>query len=606
MLQGNLVFPKLTKKYHSPHSFSIEDVIVFRNTGDRKVNTFNFEDMLRLGASHLESLVDSQGRTYFDIFQGTPAEAVTDWPDFVDLPARYLEAAAMVEPVLGRPVKTVPALRKWLFSFLKPDGLAYRPDSPISKPIPELFDQARLMYMLTSWVMVYPEDKEVREHLEKLCQGIASLATLKDDYAYINEVGIYFGGTLIRPLVQAGLVLNNPEWVEFGGKLARGIIYHSNAYGGDGSFEGHVHGHLGTQAGILAYAVIKDDKALIDRVKQIFDWAVSISTSFGFVPELAKRKDDMIASETCTIMDYLDVALLLARHVDERYWDIVEKTARNHLAESQIRDASWLAEEPKKADEEGLIRSNLRQRVIGSFAGWSAPHALLAYEEEHHPNWVRSQEMKPRYIGKIRALQNCCAGGGIRAVHQVWSNVATFKDNRLSVNMLIDKKIPEAKVTSFIPVEGLARVEVYRDCEVRVRVLSDVNRDEVRLSVGGRSISPIWEGVFVNAGRLKAGEVVEIKLPLLERTEEVVVGNEGHQQYRYRVHWKGDMVMKIEADPTNAATGYTWLMDKRMKTFYGPDAPGQIYRRESYESAKSSTMRSNPTNDERRIDWYSL
>jgi hypothetical protein len=61
-----------------------------------------------------------------------------------------------------------------------------------------------------------------------------------------------------------------------------------------------------------------------------------------------------------------------------------------------------------------------------------------------------------------------------------------------------------------------------------------------------------------------------------------------------------------KVEPANAATGHTWLMDKRMKTFYGPDAPGQIYKRENYAVAQSNTLRSNPVNDERRIDWYSL
>jgi len=44
------------------------------------MNTFNFEESLLLGASHLESLVDTKGRTYFDVFKTDPAEAVTDWP----------------------------------------------------------------------------------------------------------------------------------------------------------------------------------------------------------------------------------------------------------------------------------------------------------------------------------------------------------------------------------------------------------------------------------------------------------------------------------------------------------------------------------------------
>jgi hypothetical protein len=570
------------------------------------MNTFNFEESLLLGVSHLESLVDSKGRTYFDVFRTRPAEAVTDWPDFVDLPARYLEAAAMVEPILGRTVATVPAMRQWLFSSIKADGLAYRPDSPISYPIPELFDQARLLYMLVSWAMAYPDDKEVRIHLNNLCQGLCQLMTFKDDYAYIKEIGVYFGGTLIRPLVQAGLVTKSSHWVDLAGKLARGIFDHSTIYDTDGGFEGHVHGHMGTQAGILAYGIVTGNQPMIDRVKTIFDWARSISTSFGFVPELARRKDDLITSETCTIMDYLDVALLLARYVDERYWDVVEKTARNHLVESQVREASWLAEEPAKPDEDGVIRSGIRQRVLGSFAGWSAPHALLAYEEELDPGWTRAEEMKVRYIGKIRALQNCCAGGGIRALHQVWSNIATFKDGVLSVNMLIDKRTPEARITSYIPYEGRARVELTRDCTVRFRISPDIKQADLSLSINGRKIAPVSDGLFINAGRLKASDILEIKLPLSERTETVVIGNEGYQQYRFEARWKGDTVVDMQPDPSNAATGFSRLMKKPTRTFYGPEAPGRIYQRKMYEASVSEVTPSCPVTDERKIDWYSL
>jgi hypothetical protein len=570
------------------------------------VNTFNFEESLLLGASHLESLVDSKGRTYFDVFLTSPAEAVTDWPDFVDLPSRYLEAAAMVEPILGRSVNTVPTLQKWVFSSIKSDGLAYRPDSPISYPISELFDQGRLLYMLVSWTMAYLDDKEICNHLNNLCLGLSKLMTFKDDYAYIKEIGVYFGGTLIRPLVQAGLVTKNSHWIDLAGKIARGVLDHSNIYDADGGFEGHVHGHMGTQAGILAYAIVTGNQPMIDRVKTIFNWARSISTSFGFVPELARRNDDLIACETCTIMDYLDVALLLARHVDERYWDVVEKTARNHLFESQIRDVSWLVETPVKPDENGVIRSRIRQRVLGSFAGWSSPHALLAYEEMLGSHWPRTEEMKPRYLGKIRALQNCCAGGGIRALHQVWSNIATFKDGVLSVNMLIDKRTPEALITSYIPYEGRARVKLSRDCTLRFRVSPDIKVADLSLSINGQKIVPVLEGTFINVGKLKTGDILEIQLPLPERTETVVIGNEGYQQYRFEARWKGDTVIDMQPDPANAPTGFTDLMNKRVRTYYGPEAPGRIYQRKMYETSASEITPSCTVTDERKIDWYRL
>ena len=102
--------------------------------------TLSLEEMLKLGARHIDQLVDAQGRTYFDVYLTQPPEAVTDWADFIDLPARYWEAVALVEPVIASPVVAKDRLRSWLFRRFDKDGLAYRPESPISAHAPELFD----------------------------------------------------------------------------------------------------------------------------------------------------------------------------------------------------------------------------------------------------------------------------------------------------------------------------------------------------------------------------------------------------------------------------------------------------------------------------------
>ena len=571
------------------------------------MRTFNLEESLRLGASHLESLVDEQGRTYFNIFWTTPAEAVFDWPDYVDLPARYIEAAMMVEPVLGRKVTTVPALRKWLYSMVEQDGLAYRPNTKIADHWGEPFDQARFMYMLVTCLMHNPDDREVRTLLQNLCQGIYARTTFEKEYAYIEKIGVYFGGTLIRPLVQAGLLLNEPKWIDLAGGLAKGIIDYSPFFAPDGSFEGHHHGHLGTLAGILAYAIVTNNTHLKDRVVASFNWSRSQSTASGFVPEVAQRKDDLIMCETCTLMDYLDVALLLARHVSDRYWDVVEKATRNQLVESQIQDASWLAEDPKAVDEEDIIRTNLRQRVVGSFAGWAGPHAQLGVaEEQQRFCWVKSPELRPRYWGKIRGIQNCCAGAGIRALHQVWTNIATFKDHRLDVNMLIDKQVPAATITSFIPYRGQARIEMKQAGEVRVRVSADLEIKDVQATVNGKTIEIKPEGSFINAGKLAAGDVLEVKFPLPLRTEHFMVGNKGFQQYHFKADWKGDTVVAMHADADNPKTGFSHSMGTRTPVFYGPDAPGPMYQRKYLVSDTPNVPASQPVLDTGVIDWYSL
>jgi hypothetical protein len=570
------------------------------------LTTFSLEDYLRLGANHIESLVDERGRTYFDIFLTDPAEAVFDWPDFVDLPARYWEAAIFVEPFIDRKVESVERLRKWLFSHFKEDGLAYRPESPISRNVAELFDQSRLLYSLVTWHMYAPDDKEIHKHLTGLLSGLHAMATVVDDYAYIKEIGLYFGGTLIRPYVQAGLLLNEPKWIDFAGQLARGIMEHSDLIKADGSFSGHVHGVLSTVAGIVSYSVVRKDDRLLSKAVKAFEYARSISTEFGYVPELAQRKDDLIACETCTIMDYLDAATLLARHVDEKYWDVVEKAVRNHLVESQIRDASWLPEKSDATDSPDIIRKDLRKKVIGSFAGWSSPNGLLAYEELQLKQWVKSEEAHPTYLNKIRAVQNCCAGAGLRAIYSAWSNIMLYKDDMLSINMLIDRQNEYARLTSYLPYEGKVLIELKRDCSVRFRIPATCKTHDMQIFIDGRETPVTVDGTYVVLGRQKADTRIEVTFPLEIKSERVCVGNAGFHQYKYNITWKGDTVVAIQPDLNNAKIGYSGLMEQNVRLFYGPDNPAPIYRRGDYIKENITIEPSSPVTEEIKVDWYRL
>ena len=560
--------------------------------------------MLALGAKHLEHSADAEGRTYFNVFLTNPAEAVTDWPDFVDIPARYWEACAMVQSVTGRKIAATDRLRRWLFSHFEADGLAYRPDGPISEHVAELFDQSRLLMALVTWIQFQPDDKELIHRLDGLVAGLMKRATREKDYAYIDKIHLYFGGTLIRGLVQASLLRRRQDWLEFAGQLARGIVDHSDLIAADGAFKDHVHGALCAINGILAYAIVTGDKHLRDRAQTGYKFATSISTSFGFVPELAQKEDDLIMCETCTIMDYLDGALLLARHVDPSYWDIVEKVSRNHLWESQIRDATWLPEDPTAQDEPGVvIRRDLREKVLGAFAGWSAPHCLLAcHEHQWSHGWVRTEERRPWYVDKVRAMQGCCSASGIRAAYQVWANVVTRDAGEIRVNLNFDHRTDEVQVTSHLPREGRVILGLKKDCRLRWRVPSHCASGDLKISGVNSAMQP-GPDHFLHFGPVAAGARIEITFPLPERTESVTIGNQGFQQYRFDVQWRGDTVTSISPDPANASTGRSRIMDRRTAVSYGDKGVGPIYQHRC-ETAEdpAAPLSAAPV----AIDWYSL
>lgn len=58
------------------------------------------------------------------------------------------------------------------------------------------------------------------------------------------------------------------------------------------------------------------------------------------------------------------------------------------------------------------------------------------------------------------------------------------------------------------------------------------------------------------------------------------MGNPGFRQYRYRVTWKGDTVVKMESLGNDYATGYSDFDKKDVACFYGKDGPGELYQRE--------------------------
>jgi len=87
--------------------------------GSDVFETVNINKCFNLGAGHIEQMIDDKGRSYFDVFLTDPPEAVFDWPDFVDLPARYWEASAMIKNATGRDIAKADKIRKRLFSFIK-------------------------------------------------------------------------------------------------------------------------------------------------------------------------------------------------------------------------------------------------------------------------------------------------------------------------------------------------------------------------------------------------------------------------------------------------------------------------------------------------------
>jgi len=275
-------------------------------------------------------------------------------------------------------------------------------------------------------------------------------------------------------------------------------------------------------------------------------------------------------------MDFVGLAVTLANNGHPEYWGDVERMLRNQLVESQLADGSWLRP-GTKPDTEQFTWRDIGARMVGGYAGWTSPTHILAAREELH--WGG-----PELRGKTRATQNCCGGSGTHAYFIAWKNAARFDKGTLSVNLLIDKLLPQAEIRCQQPYRGVLTVTLKHPARVRVRIPEFVEPKDLKATVTGAEVKGRVWGNYLEFAERPAGEILEVRFPLAERNEEVAIGNPGFKTYRYRVTWKGDTVVRMTPLGAMPKTGFSDFDGHPVETFYGNDGPGPIYQREAFRA----------------------
>jgi hypothetical protein len=532
--------------------------------------TLNLEREALASYNYLEQLVDpATGFTYFDVFLTDPAEAVHDWPDFLDVPGRSAETSVLLRHMTGRPVQTEEAFFGRILALQEADGLFHRPETSITRHEALREEQALVMAALVAKAVAdVDSDAEMR---------LASLIGALSDW---DPGPGSFPAMLVRPLVGAWEALGFPDALALAERFRDHVTDAQPLFRADGSFAGHVHSHLYAAAGLTELGRITEEEELIEAMDRVFRVMRGRSTELGFVPELTERQDDVVGCETCCLMDYIHLGLALARAGRVAYYDDIERAVRNHLIESRVRDAEWLPTRADGADEELICRVGLREKVVGAYAGWSSPNHILAYDEFLPPQWIKSPDLSGVYLNKVRALQNCCGPSGPKALYLAWQHASRVDGSTLWVNLLVDRSLPEAEVRGYEPHEGRVEVAVRSALAIALRVPRFVEPDELAVSVNGQPAEARVEGGYVVTPTLRAGDKAAFTYPLPERDETVRIGNEGFQQYEYAVHWRGSTVMSVTPGD-NAKTGRSQLMSAPVRLYYGAEGPHRIYAREA-------------------------
>ncbi|HTW10609.1 MAG TPA: hypothetical protein VME46_24115, partial [Acidimicrobiales bacterium] len=349
-----------------------------------------------------------------------------------------------------------------------------------------------------------------------------------------------FCGRLIMPLLRYHQATGNEQAIELCLWFRRLIVDRSGVFNPDGSFNsalayrsGHFHTRLGTLEGLALLALHTSDHALTAFVKRSFDWALGQATTFGWTPgDLAGQRFE---HETCSLVDMIGTSTALARAGHHEYWAATERFLRNHLAESQLMDVSWVDQDD--AGQRGTTGwksySRVGDRVKGAFAGYSAPNDYVSEV--------------PLGRGHTNDVQACCVGSGIRGLFIGWDNAIRGGEGSAQVNLLLSRATQYLEVSSHLPYAG--RVDLLARTPLRqVRVRVPAWAGHARVSVGrgdgaseAAAVPPEWapDG-YLCIRHLAAGEQLSVTFPLPE--PESVESAAGQQ---FLVRWRGDNVIGI-------------------------------------------------------------
>ena len=538
-----------------------------------KVQTFNLESYVLKSYNYLSNMIDRDGLPYFNVFWTEPAEAAHDWPDFGDIMPRQLQAAIMGRYMVREVVQVEKLWLAKILSYIDPiTGLFTCPETNFSNSISFIGDQMFTMYAL---VTAYMDSKD--ESLKNIAHNMSNSLLVEYNKSRFVTYPVSHPGCLIKSLMVCARYMGCETALKLAELLVKDALEKLPIFTPDNTFRhgGHMHSNLRILMGIADYALYTGKPDMYSRVDAIYRYIKSSATGFGFLPESIGRTGDIISCETCAIMDYIALGTTLANHGHPEYWGDIERAVRNHLVESQLNDTSWVISDNSVEDTDQFTYKNIGGRIKGSYAGWSSPNHILAARETLNKHWGG-----PELRDKTRLLQNCCGGSGTHAFYIAWKNAARFENGCLLVNMHIDKLLPQAEIRCFQPYKGLLSIKLKENCTVKIRIPGFVNPGEIKVkSSHGEKESKVW-GNYLELGCRQADEVIHITYPLPICEEEISIGNPGAKQYKYRVTWKGDTVIRITYTGNDYKTGYSEYDNMDVPIYYGTEGPGLLYQRE--------------------------
>ena len=497
---------------------------------------------------------DAHFRPFFDlrIRDGVMRASHASW-DCVDMSGRFTDAWILLRQMMDWPVtEEESGVREYLLAGQSTeDGLFYDcgvriadcglGEHPSPQPSPsrgegvdraDMFCQSRALLGLTSWFLE-SGDIEIEERIEMLADGLWEIAAKKDDFCYYlghryspdgwTGVSAYtakemgptalpaYGVLQILPLTRYWEATRSPAAERLILGLLNFLVRESGIIREDGGFNGHLHswGILPSTVGVLRYAMATGRDELIPWCRRVYDFIVSRSSSFGWVPDGIGVDDGITTGETCCITDLIHLGVKLAECGHDECLDFVEVMARNQLPESQIRDTSRFEFESPEVET----------MTLGAYDSWVMPNGLTGCSE----------------LG----LEGCCTASAVRAAYLAWKHAISHSSGEVRVNLMLSRRSEWLDTASYQPFEGRFDIVVRKPVRIAVRIPKWIAKPSVTMD--GQPISPRVAGGWLRIEDARPGSRIELRFPIPERRTEEEIGGR-----TYRLSWRGITLMKIE------------------------------------------------------------
>jgi len=556
--------------------------------------TVDLVEMSRRGLNYLTKNPQPDGTDYLLYFggkipeKGLPHFERCPW-DCGDGTGRFLEAIEYSRRVTGftgaRDVEE--GLLRNLYSFFKDDGISYCLDRPWSRFEADTWHQRGSLLALAQ---VYEKtgDSKAKAQMDKLLDALWKNALRKDGYMFLFYTWRDGKWLTEGPASEHSYML--PEalvrWHEASGsqkafdlavEIAKGCVYSKHRhFNEDGSWvfrgtqadldkaaradflqedegfkiepekaylatAGHVHSRTLAIWGLILVGRRIGDKKMIDVGRNAFEYlAKHWGSSFGWFAENAVIAGQEV-SEMCCLADIIGALTELADLGYTKYWNNIERYARNHLVEAQFENGPEilgvikdnLKEKPPVVTDDSRSYKNALERLDGGFSGPIYPDDMFSYyfKSRYNPTGKRTLD-----------ISGCCSPSGSKSVYLVWNRIFDVVEDGLRVNMNFSKSDENAEVKSYRDDEG--RIEVTprkKTGNVWVKLPEWEDGKSVTVKVADQPRKFTVEDGYVKCVDVKPGQTVTVEYNLpTKKTRETVGG------IAYDVAWKGDTITSLK------------------------------------------------------------